>query len=274
VAADLHRDGAPVLATDQSGGVFAVWSKDADPFGPQTGSFLQSSEFNTNGPAWTAPTAIPGTFGFHQGLAAVADGAGRRLVVWSMADSSSVTTNTTFEALQAVRDASDLFYVVQEGGTWTSPARIATTPGPDGEPRLAQAQDGSLWLVWINMDRQGLGHLLVARWDGAAWAPPSEVASGEIATPQIACLGLDPTVLWAQDTDPDPDKVRAALFQSSRVSGAWTAPERVEPGAPPAAGGAALAAAPLGRGLCLACLRQYRRSVVAASTSSTSAKLG
>lgn len=254
VASDVFRDGAPVLASDNSGGIFAVWSKDVDPFGPQTGSFLQSSEFNLNGngPSWTAPAAIPGTLGFHQGLAAVVDGAGRRLVVWSMAYSTNVTTNTTFEELQAVRDASDLFYVVQDGGTWTSPEKIVTTNGPDGEPRLAKAADGSVWLVWINMDSEARAHLLVSRWDGAAWAlPPTEIASGEIATPQIACPGIAPTVLWTQDTEPDTNTNRLALFQSSYVSGAWTAPQRMETASPP--GGLALAGAALGtpRSTCL-----------------------
>ncbi|MCX6916407.1 MAG: hypothetical protein NT167_25750, partial [Verrucomicrobia bacterium] len=175
VSSDLLRDGAPVLARGADGRAFAIWSRDADPFGPQMGSQLLMAEFD--GVAWTTPAAIPGTLALNNDLDVAVDRNGARLVVWGRADSSGITTNITFDALQTIRDTNDLFYSKYIGGVCSAPARLAFTPGRDGDVDLATTPEGDVQATWAYRDTGGISHLLAAAWNGSFWSAPVEISS-------------------------------------------------------------------------------------------------
>jgi hypothetical protein len=154
VTADLLRDGAPVLVRNPNGHISALWAKDADPFGPQMGSRLVVAEFD--GTAWGEPQTIPGTLGLNNDLDATVDGKGHLLVVWGRSDSSAITTNITFDDLMALRDTNDLYYSSCVGGVWSLPARLAATPGRDGDVDLASTSEGKVQVqvAWSNSAAQ------------------------------------------------------------------------------------------------------------------------
>jgi hypothetical protein len=231
VATDLLRDGAPVLARSADGRIFAVWARDTDPFGPQMGSQLLMAEFD--GTAWSVPTAVPGTLGLNSDLDVIADRNGNRLVVWGRANSSAITTNITFDVLQAVRDTNDLFYATYQSGVWSAPARLVSTPGRDGDVDLATTPEGNVQVTWTYRDSGSLSHLLAATWNGSAWSVPVEISSGEVGNVRAELVGGQMTVFWTQGTNSSPDVTDTSLYSSRLAAGSWTQPQRFAPVAEP-----------------------------------------
>jgi hypothetical protein len=247
VSTDLLRDGAPVLGRGADGSIFAVWTRDADPFGPQMGSQLFTAEFE--GAAWSAPAVIPGTLGLNNDLDVAVDRNGARLVVWGRADSSGITTNITFDALQAVRDTNDLFYSTCLGGVWSAPARLAATPGRDGDVDLATTPEGDVQATWTYRDTKGRSHLVAATWNGSTWSAPVEISSGEVGNVRAGLVGGQMTVFWTQGTNTTSDVMDTSLYYSRLVTGSWTLPQRFAPVAEPTGGLATAFAAAAPRAL-------------------------
>ncbi|MCE5334113.1 MAG: tandem-95 repeat protein [Desulfobacteraceae bacterium] len=227
VAEDVLNDGAASPVRDADGNVFSAWLKDADPYGDQMGNYVEVADFDGTG--WSVPVTVPGSLGLNRDVQATVDSQGRRLLVWSMADSSSLDSSTTWDELQAARSNTDVVYSVFSNGVWSTPQSVAATPGLDGSVALGTAPDGQVVLTWLQKSEDGLYHLVSSKWDGNAWAPVREIAAADaIGSPQISLAGGKTTVFWTQDTNSDPDVTEKGLFCSTFDNG-WSAPVEFNP---------------------------------------------
>jgi subtilase family serine protease len=261
VAGDLWLDGAPALATAADGTVFAAWNKDGNPYAPAIGSQVVVADFN--GTTWSTPAAVPGSLGDITDVTAAVDGLGRRVLVWSLADTSSLSPASTTAEIQAARDNGNLVYSIYNNGAWTAPAALAATPHADGAVALERLSDGRLLVTWVTRTDDGGNQLLASFWNGLAWTAPQAVASADaITAPAIAQVAGQPAVFWTQAVATDPEVV-AGIFSSAFDGTSWSSPSRfqfTQAGAaatggealPPPAPAAAASAQTLGEGT--ACL--------------------
>ncbi|MEI8045714.1 MAG: hypothetical protein WCL11_30175, partial [Verrucomicrobiota bacterium] len=172
---------------------------------------------------------IPSTLGLNNDMDVTVDRNGARLLVWGRADSSGITTNITFDALQSLRDTNDLFYSTYMGGVWSAPARLAATPGRDGDVDLATNPQGDVQATWAYRDTKGRSHLMAATWNGSTWSAPVEISSGEVGNVRAGLVGGQMTVFWTQGTNSSPDIMDTSLYYSRLVAGSWTQPQRFAP---------------------------------------------
>lgn len=119
------------------------------------------------------------------------------------------------------------------GGAWGSQTILTSNDYVDRAPRLATAPDGTALLVWVsNVANEEIGSLAnpntihFATYDGAAWTPPADIASGvpSIVKSAAAYNGASATLVFAGDTDGDPNTVHdRELFGASYDGVSWTA---------------------------------------------------
>ena len=230
VSGDIYQDGAPILTRSPDGHTFALWAHDSDPYTSSVGSQLVTAEFD--GTSWSTTVPIPGTLGLDTSVGAAVDGNGNRLAVWSMADSSLVNSNSTFDELQTVRDSADLYYTVYADGTWTAPAKLVQTAGPDQDIRLCTAANGDVVLAWTYRDANDQNHLMSSRWNGSTWDVSVEVIVGDVSEPTLAESAGSPIVFWTQSLSTDSATKQTSLFYSSFVGNAWSAPTLFNPTLP------------------------------------------
>jgi len=228
VGNDLWKDSAMVMGVD-SGTVFGVWSKDEDPMGTDIGSRLYVSDFD--GGAWTAAEVVPGSLGANNAAAVAVDGAGNRVLVWSLADVSGLTDASTADDILAARSGSDLFYSIDNGSGWSTAQRLATTNGMDRDTTITREADGDLVMAWTYYDETGGTDVLMSStWDGSAWTSPVQVASGFVSAPNVGVVGGVTTLFWNVDTDAASDINNFVLqFATLDGSGAWSAPQSFAP---------------------------------------------
>ncbi|HWD21184.1 MAG TPA: CARDB domain-containing protein [Verrucomicrobiae bacterium] len=224
VASDLYQDGAPSLAVDGGGVPFQAWYKSGDPRSGQPGSQVFVADFN--GTNWNDPVIIPDSVGLNSYVSAAADAAGNRLVVWVHTDASSLTTNSSYDDLDAVRGASEVTYSTFDGTAWSEPQTLAATPGADQNVQLSRLPNGDVMALWSYGDSNGVSHLLFSTWNGAAWTKPSEITSGTITTASAQQAGSTIYVLWTQEVNANHD---TAIFQSTFSGSGWSAPALFAP---------------------------------------------
>ena len=223
ISGDLFDDSAPILAEDADGGIYAVWAKDADPNGGKMGSTIKVSDFD--GAAWSSPVEVPDSLGLTSDVKAITDGNGHRIVLWTMADTSGISSATTLDEFQAIRDTNDVMFSVFDGSAWSGPRVVQSTPGKDGSLAVAKEADGDVALVWMYCDASGMYHLSTSTWNGTTWTTADEIASsnamGDIA---VNTVGGETTVFWTQDADADHAVTETGLFSSSldQSTGEWS----------------------------------------------------
>ncbi len=99
------------------------------------------------------------------------DANGNPIIVWSMADSSSVTASSTFDEFLEAFTKTDIVYSVYQNGSWTTPNKLLAMSGVDLNPVLKTAPNGQLSLVWTNANN-GQQSLMSSFWNGITWATP------------------------------------------------------------------------------------------------------
>ncbi|TVS07843.1 MAG: hypothetical protein EA424_29310, partial [Planctomycetaceae bacterium] len=227
VSNELWDDGPADLAVAPDGQVFAVWTKAGDPFGGVADEIVVA-EFD--GTVWTAPVALPNSSGINRDVRAVVDGDGRRIVVWSMADGSSLNGESNSDDVMAARQATDVYYAVYDDGAWSEPLPIAVTPGPDAGVEAIALADGTVWTAWATKTGDDTYDLLASRFDGDGFGDPLIVATGrnlsEIAMSEAAG---QPIVFWSANVDSADEANRMALFSSVWTGEGWSVAELFEP---------------------------------------------
>jgi SdrD B-like domain/Subtilase family/CARDB/FG-GAP-like repeat/Cadherin domain/RTX calcium-binding nonapeptide repeat (4 copies) len=202
VTSDLLRDSAMVMSVDTDGTVFAIWSKDQDPFGTDIGSRLYATEFN--GTNWTTPAVIPNSLGFNDSATVAVDANGTRLLVWSYTSTSTLSRELSLDKLMTVRDTADLYYSLDTGSGWTNPLKLAATTGKDRDVTIGKDSNGNVLLAWTYYDGNGGDVLMSATWNGTQWNPPTQVATGIISNLSIGSIDNRTHLYWTADTNSDP----------------------------------------------------------------------
>lgn len=208
-----------------------------------------------NGSSWDTPVEIPDSLGLNGEVRATTDSNGNRLLVWSHADTSSITPETTTDALLAMRDSADPVYSVFTGGSWSSPQPVATTSGADEWPTLATTSDGETMLVSTRKSLDdGTWYLETYTWDGVAWSASTTIATSSQLLHEPAASTLDgkPVVFWSQEKNDDESELNPDLMYSVFDAGNWSSPTVFTPSLAAGIGAEATELDDLGHGNVLA----------------------
>jgi uncharacterized repeat protein (TIGR01451 family) len=230
VSADLHQDGAPTAAKSPSGEIIVVWTKDVEaaPAG-RLGAEVWLSTYE--GIGWSSPITLTTEIDFHDNPAAVFDSSGNLMVIWSQASSAGLEYGVgPPEAVVTAMDESRIAFSRRSGDSWSAPATLADSSGPDLYPVIAAGPSGKLTAAWLN-DWEGVRTLYAAFWTGSGWLSPTAVVTGGlISNPVVVYPGPDPVLFWAQDEDQDSLTQGDWRIYSSawdHFFGRWTEPEPV-----------------------------------------------
>jgi hypothetical protein len=102
----------------------------------------------------------------------------------------------------------ELFYKTFNGTAWSSDTRFTNHKDFDEVPSIAQARDGTIWVVWQS-DRasSGIHDLYYKVYDGSAWPPADTQLTSDPAsdiTSSIAQISDGKIwIVWASDRDGD-----------------------------------------------------------------------
>ncbi len=230
VAANLVFDGPPAIVRRGGDAVTLVWIRERDPRLGQLGADILGTDWTGSG--WTAPRPLSQgpILGGDVTLAANAD---ETLAFWVQSDASALGPQTSLHDFLANKDSTELFFARRPhgGDTWTPPAPVAITAGPDSNPTTVTLPDGRIMVAWMQHPFPDQ-HLLAAIWDGQAWSEPTLV----VTSSSMDCLSLTlidgvPAVIWAADTADTAEDAGALpaprLFMSRWSPGGWLAPERL-----------------------------------------------
>ncbi|MCF4969756.1 CARDB domain-containing protein, partial [Nostoc sp. CMAA1605] len=221
VASDLYADEPPSIATGPNGEMMMAWAKEFDPTSAQKGSAIFVSTLN--GTQWNAPVQIPDSLNLSNNPVITFDGNGNPLVVWSMADGSNITPNSTEAEYVAAITETDVVYSVYTNNAWSSPVAINPAVGPDETPTLGLGANGQVLLVWSHIIAD-MENLKASFWDGTSWSTAQTIVTGEIIDKAtIGQINGKTVVYWSEDTDSNLERVNATVFYSIYDNGWSTA---------------------------------------------------
>ncbi|MBL8339550.1 MAG: pre-peptidase C-terminal domain-containing protein, partial [Rhodoferax sp.] len=225
---DVAIDSAVSMARDGSV-LFGAWTHMADP-NVEIGSDILVAEYAG---AWATPAAIAGARGLNSDATAAVDAQGRRMVLWTHADSSGLNgSNLTLENYEAALDSNNVVFATYDEltGSWSAMQTLAVTEGMDTGLTIGHDAAGNIVASWVRKGLDTLDHLMTATWNGSGWSGATEVAVGaSIMDPAIEQLGDGIIVMWEQDGDPDPDASDFTLHYSIFTGGAWSAGALFDP---------------------------------------------
>jgi len=232
IAGDLTNDGNPAVARSGSGEILVAWTKDSADQNSNVGSSVVVA--NTNGVTFTLPLTIAGTDRFNKHVDAAFESDDTPMVVWSSADASGVSLSSTYTDVLDAIDAGDIYYSRRVSDTWSAPAAVATLSGTDENTRLAADGTGNATVAWTHRNGEENDKLYTAFWNGSAWSSEIEISkqAGVIESLDVVYTGATgkaPLLVWAQDTDGDPETLNdLAIFYSVYSATTWTAPTMLE----------------------------------------------
>ncbi len=226
---DLLNDGAPSIASSAGGETLVAWRKDAAA--DALGGHIQVASWT--GTQWSAPTQLTPVPELVKDPSLVFDSAGNPMVIWSQASNDGLAYSnppaTLIPALLAASEEADIFYSRRVSDVWSAPALLATLPGRDEQTALAAGASAVLAAVWLNESDEGWT-VYSAAWDGSAWGSPESLASSvQAARPSVVYKFHGPMVVWAQDTDGDPETAHDWKIYWSEMDyyGDWSDPAPV-----------------------------------------------
>ncbi|MBD2281359.1 CARDB domain-containing protein, partial [Aphanizomenon flos-aquae] len=223
---DIYNDKPASLVATTKGTVLGTWIKDTGRDRGQEGNIVVVAEFN--GTTWGLPTEVPNSLGYNRDAKIAITANSNPLIVWSMADSISITANSTTQEILEATTNNDIVYSVYQDGSWSSPTRLLTTIGADQDPVISTAPDGRLVIVWINANN-GQQNLMSSFWSGTSWTDPQSITTAELLQkPSISTVNNQLTVFWNKDTNPNPEITATKIFYSSYNQG-WTTPQVFQP---------------------------------------------
>lgn len=232
VATDVLRDGAPSTSVGPYGTVTMAWVRDRDPFGGSIGNTIWTAVYE-EGQGWSAPTELPETLGFNNGVEILHDGNGNPLLVWSRADSTNFDPAATHVDFLNLYEDRDLHFSVFVGGAWTTPRPIEARAGRDAELSVTKTPSGEVVAVWLNEPVAGNDQLLTASWDGASWSVVTQITTAShISNPDVGVVGGRVVSFWEENISPEAGVKMRGLYHSTLVDG-WSAPQRFAPGLAP-----------------------------------------
>lgn len=224
VATDLFSDGAAALSRAADGTLTAVWSRSVDP---DTVGGTITDELRTAAlieGSWVETGTVPGADGFISGLRVMHDAAGRLVAVWTREDNNGNEGYDSFEALNAARDKSDIWYAVRgSDGVWSAAAAIATTDARDMQATLGLAADGNLLVAWVAATETG-DTLFSTSFNGLAFGPLTTLATGgHMADATMASIDGAIELYWTHD-DTATEALDPTILTARLSNGIWSAP--------------------------------------------------
>jgi len=110
---------------------------------------------------------------------------------------------------------------------WTEPGRLTENEVPDHSPFLIRDTGGLVGVLWVEnpggelfSTAQSPDTVVLARWNGSAFAPPTVVSEHEVAHARTAVQVGDQVVyVWAEDSDGDPTTAGDAELRYKTVGG-------------------------------------------------------
>jgi hypothetical protein len=103
-----------------------------------------SVSFNSNSAQIIGIT--PTTITINDDIAIINDDESQLLLVWSKAESGSITANLTQDEFLAGYHAQDIYYSLYQDGQWLSPVAVDIRTGSDGDIALGKTVDGDVVL--------------------------------------------------------------------------------------------------------------------------------
>jgi hypothetical protein len=177
---------------------------------------------------WTVEGYIDPAAGEAQRPQVALDDGGDPIAVWA----GRARTDVPYEIL----------YSRFDGTTWSPAARaFAASPWQNQLPRLSRADDGTVWIAWLQFGdadtptKTALSILLAARWAAGAWSAPETVAV-DLCLPrreefpsEFALLAVDQDEVWvayALEPNADPFGLDRDLWSTRRTAAGWGTPQR------------------------------------------------
>ncbi len=222
LATDLFSDGAAALSRAADGSLTAVWSRTVDPAGGIVTDELRTAALIDGN--WVETGTVPGADGFISGLRVQHDAAGRLVAVWTREDHNGAEGYDSFEALNAARDKSDIWYAVRgSDGVWSAAAAIATTDARDMQATLGLGSDGNLLVAWVAATEAG-DTLFSAGFNGLNFGAITTVATGgHLADAVMANIGGGIELYWTYDNTAT-EAVDPTIVSARLTGGVWSAP--------------------------------------------------
>ncbi|HNN82512.1 MAG TPA: tandem-95 repeat protein, partial [Accumulibacter sp.] len=223
VGSDLYDDGSPALAHDAAG-TYAAWTHNLGDIGSE----VRVATYD--GSAWSTPLAIAGSLGWNGSVNTMTDASGRRMVIWTRADTSSLNHNSDLDTLQAARAANEVMYSVFDGSSWSAPAVLAATAGQDGGITLSKDAAGKVIAGWISTDSAGIQHLLSASWNGSTWSAAQEIAAAAtLGQLELGLVGSTLTAFWTEDVSAAGDSSETSMRSARYLGGVWSSASAFSP---------------------------------------------
>ncbi len=226
---DLADNGPAALALGKDGLVYAFWTRES--LDPNTfGNTVWYATFD--GKNWSQPAQVPSSLGFNRNLAVARDASGNLVLAYSHADSTTVNSGSSPDAIQAANENSNVWTVVFDGGTFSAPRLLKDLPNAAHNLAMGTESDGDVWLMWT----EGSGNdavLYASQWTGSTWNEPTTITHGFVVgdATERDVNGLT-TVVWTQASRSLERNAKAveetALYTSTFVNGSWTAALRLD----------------------------------------------
>lgn len=212
---------SPVLIADATNRLHAFWTQPISeaevPFGPQT-TAIQYSQWDQG--RWSRPEGVlKSPVGKSDQPAAVEDGAGRLLAVWSGGNFGEI-----FFSLAATANA-------PLPSEWITPKQLSANETAASDPAIAVDAEGTIYVVYTIPSGDGRGIYLTKSLDnGDTWSEPSlvfdAVAAGweMVAEPRLAVMGSGQLyMLWLNRPLPSSIGVDSLYYANSTDGGSiWS----------------------------------------------------
>lgn len=227
LALDFTDDTGPEVITEPGGVPRLFWTREAMSFDDPVGNRILHSAFD--GSSWSIPQEIPGVVGFNRELRPIALADGELLLAYVHAEAVGVD-HTDVGLYLAASEATDVWFMREAAGTWSTPLPVAISPGMAAKLRVTALPNSEIWAAWVEGNGTSPG-LYATRYDpsGAGWTPALKVTEGSIGSaPAIALRDGSPELVWAQGVDTDtatPDVLEETrVFSSTFSGGSWSSP--------------------------------------------------
>jgi VCBS repeat-containing protein len=221
----------PVVAFDNLGNAFAVWTQNKVPLGltPTLTEALISldiyyARWDGQTGRWSDPRPITNDSLPDGQVSLSFDTEGNGLALWVHCLDADLLTRNDWEIHYAVWDP-----VAQ---SWSDPAPVSHNSAADYDVTVAHAPDGTAVAVWAQdgdgdfLDTSD-SDLFSAAWDGTAWTPSQRItADSQIEDQPDLVFSADGTayLLWHADEEiPDPNGVDRLIVIDRLVVSQWDA---------------------------------------------------
>jgi len=157
--------------------------------------------------AWLPAAPIPGAVGSTPAVAAAPDG----------------TFHVAWSGFSLVDENYEIYHSHLSGGAWNLPETVSGTVSDSVEPDIAARTDGTLLLVWTELEAEQPHIVAATQAPGAGWSS-GPVPDADGTTPAVAASGAEWHLAWSQAIEPGQATEVVAMH---RTAAGWGLPEVV-----------------------------------------------